>query len=105
MGYRIGWQCFETAESAHNYLLSQQAPIITPDGQLVRPVKQGQHWYLNSQQIQLSFPECSPVEQIQYGAILAAPFIGLFALVWAIRLIKRLLAYMGSFNEVGGSHD
>ena len=73
MGYRIGYQCFVSNEAAHDYLLSQQPPTITAEGLLIRPVKQGQDWYLNGQKIQLSFPECSLQEQIQLGAELARP--------------------------------
>lgn len=102
MGYRIGYQCFEQKHEAHDWLLSQQPPLITADGQLIRPIKQGKDWYLNGQQIDLSFPECNIGEQIQFGAMLAAPFIGLFALIWAFHLAKRLIEYMGAS---GGSDD
>lgn len=94
MGYRVGYQCFNSSEAAHDYILSQQLPTITSEGQLIRPVKQDQEWYLSGQKIQLSFPECSIPEQIQLGAQLAAPVIVIAVIVFgvkqAINLIKEL---------------
>ena len=99
MGYRIGYQCFVSNEAAHDYLLSQQPPTITSEGLLIRPVKQGQDWYLNGQKIQLSFPECSLEEQIQLGAELAAPIIGIVSLIFLFRQIYSLIRSMSEQDE------
>lgn len=91
MGYRVGYQCFANHEQAQDYLLSQQLPVITEQGQLIRPVKQGNDWYLNGQKVYLSFPECEISEQIVFGAMLFAPFITLALLVFCINEIKKLV--------------
>ena len=103
MGYRVGYQCFNDKETAHDYLLSQQLPLITADGQLIRPIKQGQNWYLNGTQIQLSFPECDIATQIGYGGLLIAPFIGLAIIVFGI---KQIISLMKSLSQIGDTnHD
>lgn len=99
MGYRIGYQCFVSNEAAHDYLLSQQPPTITAEGLLIRPVKQGQDWYLNNQKIQLSFPECSVEEQVMIGAELAAPIIGIASLIFLFRQIYSLIRSMSKDGE------
>ena len=98
MGYRVGHQCLDTSEQAHDYLLSQLLPTVTTDGQLLRPVKNGQIWELSGQQIQLSFPECSVSSQIEDGVITAAPLIGLATIIFGFRAAKRLIENMGKFE-------
>ena len=93
MGYRVGQQCFNNLEQAHDYLLSQLSPTVTQDGK---------NWFLENQQINLSFPQCDITEQIQLGALTAAPIIGLFTLIFGIRMIKKLIESMSS---VGNSND
>ncbi|MDO4694177.1 MAG: hypothetical protein Q4A62_06070 [Eikenella sp.] len=96
MGYRIGYQCFASQEAAYDFLLSQQPPVITADGQLIRPVKHGQNWQLNGQQIVLSLPECSPTEQIAHGALVGSSVLMVAAVVLLFRSIYRLIYDMGS---------
>ena len=102
MGYRVGYQCFNDSEAAHDYLLSQQLPTITQDGKLIRPIKQGKEWYLNGSKIQLSFPQCSIETQIGEGMMLAAPIIGLAVLVFGFGQAKRLIQGM---SDTGGGDD
>lgn len=102
MGYRVGLQCFLSNEEAHDYVLSQVLPTVTADGKVVRPYKNGKNWYLENQQINLSFPQCDITEQIQLGALTAAPIIGLFTLIFGIKMIKKLIESMSS---VGNSND
>lgn len=91
MGYRIGYQCFVDSETAHDWLLSQQPPTITAEGQLIRPIKQGKDWYLNGAKIELSFPECSIPQQIAEGGLFAFMLVMLASLVFLIKQIKRLI--------------
>lgn len=102
MAYRVGYQCFLTKEAAHDYLLSQQLPTITQNGDLIRPVKQGEHWYLQGQKIDLSLPECDVAGQIAQGALLSGILIFLAIIVFAIKQIKYLIE---SISEVGSGHD
>lgn len=102
MGYRVGNQCFSSLEQAHDYVLSQIPPTITQDGKIIRPVKNGKNWYLENQQINLSFPQCDIAEQIQLGALIAAPIIGLFVLIFGIRMIRKLIE---SMTSVGNGDD
>lgn len=95
MAYRVDTQCLQTTELAHDYVLSQLPPTITSDGQLIRPVKIGTNWYLGDNQIQLSFPECEISEQIQFGAMVAAPLLGLVVLVFGIRMAKDVIQQLG----------
>lgn len=102
MAYRVGYQCFSTLEKAHDYLLSQQPPTITADGQLIRPIKQGQDWYLQGQKIQLSFPECDIAQQIAEGAMLSGALILLAVLVFGFKQAKKLIE---SLTNVGIDND
>lgn len=101
MGYRVGQQCFNNLEQAHDYLLSQLSPTVTQDGKIIRPVKNGKDWYLSEQKINLSFPQCDIAEQIQLGVLVGAPFILLMVLVFGIRVIKRLIESVTE-NQGGG---
>lgn len=99
MGYRVGLQCFSTSEEAHDYVLSQFLPTVTADGKVVRPYKNGKDWYLSEQKINLSFPQCDITEQIQLGALTAAPLIGLFVLIFGLRMIRNLIESMTSIGN------
>ncbi len=103
MGYRAGYQCFISSEAAHDYILSQQLPTIATDGTLIRPIKQGQNWYLNDKQIQLSFPECDIPQQIGQGVLISAPLIILAVLVFGFRQAIRLINSMSSAGDI--DHD
>lgn len=100
--YRVGYQCFMTKESAHDYLLSQQLPTITQDGKILRPVKQGKDWYLQGQKVELSFPSCDIAEQIAMGGILSGVLIFLALIVFAIKQAKKLIE---SLSSVGANDD
>lgn len=103
MGYRVGWQCLATSEQAHDYVLSQLLPTITQDGQLIRPVKKGDSWYLAENKIQMSFPNCDPIDNIKQGALIGVPIVGLFVLVFGIRsiiaVVKSMSVAIGSDND------
>lgn len=95
MAYRVGYQCFITSEAAHDYLLSQQPPTITEQGELIRPIKKGNAWYLNESQIQLSFPECNIAEQIAFGGLFSGVLIFLALLVFGFRQLRKLIENVG----------
>lgn len=99
MGYRVGLQCFSSKEEAHDYVLSQVLPTVTADGKVVRPYKNGIDWFLNEQKINLSFPQCDITEQIQLGALTAAPLIGLFVLIFGLRMIRNMIESMTSIGN------
>ena len=67
MGYRVGFQCFESSETAHDYVISQVQPLLLPDGSFLKPEKVGKKWVLNGSEMVLSFPECSFKEQFEDG--------------------------------------
>ncbi|WP_301912582.1 hypothetical protein, partial [Neisseria viridiae] len=92
-------QCFATTEEAHDYVLSQVLPTVTADGKVVRPYKNGKDWYLSEKKINLSFPQCDITEQIQLGALTAAPLIGLFVLIFGLRMIRNLIESMTSIGN------
>lgn len=96
MGYRVGNQCYESQHQATNVILSQSLPSFTPDG-IIRPEPRGKEWYLNNQQVVLSFPECSPVEDFQDGFTLSMSVYLLFVFAFGIRVIIHLIreAYSG----------
>ncbi|WP_032138218.1 hypothetical protein [Kingella negevensis] len=102
MGYRVGYQCFQDAETAHDYLLSQQLPTITADGKVIRPVKQGKDWYLQGQKVQLSFPPCDIAEQIAIGGMLSGVLILLAVIVFGI---KQIISIINSMTQVGSEND
>lgn len=96
MGYRVGYQCFISSEAAHDYLLSMQPPVLTADGKLIRPVKDGGHWYLQGQKIQLSFPECNIAVQITEGLLFSGIFFMIAVLVFGINKVRELIESVGS---------
>lgn len=91
MGYRIGLQCFSTIEQATDYSVSLIVPVISPEGKLYSPYKSGGKWYLEGNEIYLSFPQCSVKEQFNQGATLAAPFVMLFFMIWAFKTIGTMI--------------
>ena len=102
MGYRVGMQCFESRELAQDYVLSQVPPLLTENA-VIHPVKSGSSWIYQGQIVELSFPECSAVEQIQLGALLAAPVIVLAGLVFAFRGAIWLVNHIS--KDDGGGDD
>lgn len=91
MAYRVGFQCFDTADAATDYKMSQVIPHITQDGRLVYPMKIGNVWTFNGQIISLSHGYCDPAKDFADGAMIAGAFIGLFVLVFCFRTAKAAL--------------
>lgn len=99
MGYRVGYQCFTTKELAHDYILSQQAPVVTQDLKLLRPVKHGNEWYFNGQKVELSFPQCDIAEQVEHGILFGLPLILIAILIFGFNQIRRMIERLMSVGE------
>lgn len=95
MGYRIGRQCFDTVQSATDYQMSMVVPIITANGTLTHPVKQGEQWTYSGQPVQLSFGHCDPMADFKAGSQIAAAFITVMAIAWTLRYLARFISRMG----------
>ena len=87
MGYRIGSQCFETKAAATDYQMSTVAPVITADGKLLHPVKNGETWTFARQPVNLSFGDCDPVAEFKDGAAVAAAIVGLMVTAYCIHYV------------------
>lgn len=98
MGYRVGLNCFGNIETANDYVLSQIAPVITVDGKIIAPEKVGKDWFLSGEKITLSYPECSVTGQMADGAKMAVPFVMIFVLMFAFRLVGKFINGMGVFD-------
>lgn len=85
MAYRIGSQCFSSKEAATDYQMSTVAPVITQDGKLLHPVKNGETWTFAGQPVNLSFGDCDPVAEFKDGAAVAAAIVGLMVTAYCIR--------------------
>lgn len=85
MGYRIGSQCFETKAAATDYQMSTVAPVITVDGKLLHPVKNGETWTFAGHSVNLSFGDCDPIAEFKDGAAVAAAIVGLMVTAYCIR--------------------
>ena len=93
--YRVGRQCFETLQSATDYQMSLVVPIITADGTLVHPVKQGEVWTYAGRPVNLSFGHCNPTEDLQAGMQIAGAFITLMAVAFCFRFLAKFISKMG----------
>lgn len=102
MGYRVGSQCLADQPAADDYVLSALPPVLTAEGKLIRPERKPDGWYLNNTQIKLSYPECSPTEQIKEGAQIGGAFVLLLAVAYGLRLVLNFVRSLGS---VGGSEE
>ena len=85
MGYRIGSQCFETKAAATDYQMSTVAPVITADGKLLHPVKNGDTWTFAGHPVNLSFGDCDPVAEFKDCAAVAAAIVGLMVTAYCLR--------------------
>lgn len=102
MAYRVGYQCVQTQLQADDLILSALPPQLTEQGQLIRPIRKADGWYLNNVKIQLSHPECDVTEQIGAGAQLASVFVVLIAVAFGIR---QIIKFISSLNSVGSGED
>lgn len=94
MGYRIGFQCFDTINAATDYQMSLVVPSINSDGTMVHPIKQGETWTYAGQPVSLSFGTCDPMQDYKQGLELGMVFVGLFVTAWAFRFISRYVYHM-----------
>lgn len=94
MGYRVGFHCFETKEAATDYQMSTVAPVITANGKLMHPVKNGEVWEYQGYPVYLSFGQCDPKKDFQdgmaIGVMLASPFLIVYAYKSIIAMINSL---------------
>mgnify|MGYP000853570881 FL=1 len=102
MSYRVGTQCVETQLAADDLILSQQPPTLTADGQLIRPIRKEDGWYLQHQKIQLSHPPCDEMAQMQSGMQYGSLLILLAAVVFGFKAIINLIK---GLTSVGARDD
>lgn len=95
MGYRIGYQCLPSKEAATDFVMSSVSPVLTSDGRILIPQKIGSKWFFDGQEILLSFPECSLIEQMQSGALIGASFLTLFVIMSSFRLVYKFISGKG----------
>lgn len=98
MGYRVGSQCVATQLMADDLIFSAQSPLLT-ETKVLRPVRGQDGWYYEGQKVQLYYPPCSEIEQMQQGAILGGSLIMLFALAYGFRLAIKTVQ---DLTKVGG---
>lgn len=91
MGYRVGFQCFDTVEAATDYQMSQVLPQIVSDGTLHYPIKKGDTWSYAGQPVNLSFGFCDPMQDFKDGLELAGAYVSLFALVFMFKFLTKFL--------------
>lgn len=100
MGYRVGVQCVESELMADDLVLSAVSPVLQQDGTVLRPERLKDGWYMQGQKIKMSYPQCSPVQQLQDGAAIGAALVGLIAVAvgfrWVIGMLKDLTKPTGS---------
>lgn len=94
MGYRVGGQCFATSEKASDYKMSMVVPTITADGSLKTAVYQNGKWYYGSQEVKLSFPQCDQMEPFKEGLQTGSLILGMFILVWGVKVFLRMFKYL-----------
>lgn len=97
MNYRIGNQCFGSKEAATDYQMSQVLPVITADGKLQHPVKNGEVWQYAGQTVKLDFPQCDPAAEFGQGAAIGGAIGVLLAMAYGIRQLCRFI--YDSFSE------
>lgn len=95
MGARVGLQCFQTKESATDYVVSQIVPVLHSEGYLIAPRKQGKDWFVGSDKVVLNFPECSILEQFSYGSQIATPFVLIFVIIFCFKIVARFISSSG----------
>lgn len=95
MGARVGLQCFQTAESATDYVVSQIVPVLHSEGYLMAPRKQGKDWFVGAEKVVLNFPECSVLEQMSYGSQIATPFLVVFVIMFCFKVVARFINSSG----------
>ena len=95
MGARVGLQCFQTTETATDYIVSQIVPVFHPEGYLIAPRKQGKDWFVGSEKVVLNFPECSILEQMGYGSQIAMPFVLIFVIMFCFKVVARFINSSG----------
>lgn len=99
MAHRIGFQCFDTEAAATDYQMSLVVPVVTADGSLVHPVKQGETWTHQGQPVKLSFGTCDPAQDFKDGLQVASVFIGLIVTAWCFRYLYRFIDQLGRQGE------
>ena len=68
MYYQVGNQCLEQ-QQAENVYFGLVVPVLTQDGQIIKPEHNGTAWQLNGQIIQANLPECNPADNVKNGLI------------------------------------
>lgn len=102
MAYRVGYQCVATQLQADDLILSALPPAINEQGQIVRPIRKTDGWYLNNVKLQLSHPQCDVSEQITNGAQISAFFVVLIVVAFGIR---QIIKFISSLSSVGSGEE
>lgn len=100
-GYRVGNQCHSSLEAAADHVMSQVVPVVTANGTLAHPVKQGAVWHYNGHPVKLTLPECDPTEDFNDGLTIAAYIVGLMFIAFVFKTAIRLF----HSADRGNDHD
>lgn len=99
MGYRVGFNCFDTEREATDYQMSHVAPTIISDGSLRYPIKKNDVWMYAEQEVKLSFAECDRKADFKEGQQIAFELVGLFALAFMFKFVVKFI-YASFWLEV-----
>ena len=99
MGYLVGRHCYETQAEATNHVMTHVLPVIDTDGVLHHPVFNGTTWIFNQQTIQLTFPECDPLEGYQAGKDIGIVMLAIFTAVFMIAVVKSVILSLREKDE------
>ena len=91
MGYLVGRVCYETHAEATNHVMTHVVPTIDKDGVLHHPVFNGNAWIFNQQTVQLTFPECDPLQYFNHGKTIGTGVVSLMLALFAIVVSKRVI--------------
>lgn len=89
MYYQVGNQCLEQ-QQAENVYFGLVVPVLTQDGQIIKPEHNGTAWQLNGQIIQANLPECNPADNVKNGLEIGWLVFGIMAACFFVIVIKRL---------------
>lgn len=90
MGYLVNGQCYEDKINADDAFFGGSKPIITADGKPMMFQRLNDGWYLNSEKVKASFPQCSPEQNFQDGFTAGMPILAAVSVLVIIGRVAKM---------------
>ena len=91
MGLAVNGQCYLNELQAHDVYYSTVRPVINADGSLYKLERLSDGWYIGTQKLVPSLPQCDPVQNFIDGSEIGVLILGAVVVLLILKHVSGFL--------------